>query len=280
MNSSITRRGFCSLAAAPLLASAGSTPVPIGLELYSVRDRLKDELEPTLRAVAKMGYQVVEFFSPYFDWTPERAKQVRTMLDSNNLRCLSTHNGPQSFTSDGLKHAAELNNILGTRFVVFASAGNVKTVDGWKKVAETLSQADDKLKSSGLHSGYHNHQLEFRKIDGVLPMAVLAENTPSTVMLQLDVGTCVEDGVNPVDWINSHPGRIRSCHLKDWSPKEGYKVLFGEGVVKWKEVLTAAAKTGGAQYFLIEQEGSRFNSLETARRCLANYHQLNLNLAA
>ncbi len=274
MNSPISRRGFCSLAAAPLLAAAGSKAIPIGLEMYSVRDRLTNQLDETIRALAKMGYQDVEFFSPYFDWTPEHARQVRSLLDSTGLRCLSTHNGPKSFTEDGLKHAAELNDILGAHFVVFASAGNVKTVDGWKKVAATLSHAEEALKSSGLHTGYHNHQLEFRKIEGVLPMAILADNTPSTVMLQLDVGTCVESGVDPVEWINSHPGRIRSLHLKEWSPEQGYRPLFGEGVVHWKQVLAAAEKTGGVEFYLIEQEGSRFDSLETARRCLENYRKI------
>jgi len=92
--------------------------------------------------------------------------------------------------------------------------------------------------------------------------------------LQFDVGTCVEMGSDPVAWINANPGRINSLHLKDWNKEKGYRVLFGEGAVPWKEVLGAAIKTGGAEYFLIEQEGSDYSEFETAQRCLDSYHKM------
>ena len=80
-------------AGAPLASAlAQSARTPIGLELYSVRDELAKDLTGTVTAVAKMGYQVVEFFSPYFQWTPEYAKEVRKLLDDLGIRCNSTHN--------------------------------------------------------------------------------------------------------------------------------------------------------------------------------------------
>ena len=230
----------------------------------------------TVSAVAKMGYQVAEFFSPYYEWTPEYAKSVRKLMDDSGIRCLSTHNSSTSFTPDGIGKAIELNKILGTRYVVMAHPGKVDGMDGWKKVADQLTEADGKLAAHGLHAGYHNHELEFTPHDGKRPMEILAANTPKSVMLQLDVGTCVQMNSDPVAWINANPGRIRSLHLKDYAPGEGkgFKVLFGEGAVPWAQVLHAAEKTGGVEYYLIEQEGSRYPSLETAERCLANYKKL------
>ena len=93
---------FVAMSAAAPLAFAGNKKVPIGLELYSVRDEMKKDLMGTVRRVAKMGYQGVEFYSPYFDWTTDYAKEVRKLLDDLGIRCYSTHNGPQSFTSEGL----------------------------------------------------------------------------------------------------------------------------------------------------------------------------------
>jgi sugar phosphate isomerase/epimerase len=92
-------------------------------------------------------------------------------------------------------------------------------------------------------------------------------------MLQLDVGTCRETGSDPVAWLRSHPGRIRSLHCKDCSPVsgKGYSVLFGEGVADWKAIFTAAQTAGGAEFCLIEQQGSRFSELETAKKCLEAY---------
>jgi sugar phosphate isomerase/epimerase len=272
----LSRRAFFALTAAAPLASAfakGKTP-PVGLELYSVRNELKDDLMGTVRAVAKMGYECVEFFSPYYAWTPDYAKQVRQMMDDAGIRCMSTHNGAETFTRDGMAHAVELNGILGAKFIVWASAGNPKTLDGWKTVAERLNQGAEKMKSAGLRAGYHNHQLEFTPIDGKRPMGVLAANTGKDVMLQLDVGTCIEAKSDPVAWVDQNPGRIRSMHCKDWSPEKGYKVLLGDGVAPWKKLFAAAEKTGGLEYYLVEQEGSDLPPMETAQRCLDNFREL------
>jgi sugar phosphate isomerase/epimerase len=131
------------------------------------------------------------------------------------------------------------------------------------------------LEPFGLRPGYHNHQPEFTPLDGKRPMEVLAESTKPSVMLQLDVGTCIAAGADPVAWIRSHPGRIRSIHCKDWAPgaDKGYKVLFGEGVADWKAIFAAAETGGGVEYYLVEQEGSRYPELDTARKCLEAFNR-------
>jgi len=247
--------------------------IPVGLEMFSVRDELAKNPAGTVRAVAKMGYEVVEFFAPYFDWTPAQAKDMRKLMDDLGIRSNSTHNNQQSFM-DGLPKAIELNQILGSQYIVMASAGRVVGLDGWKKVADLLSAASEKMKSAGLRAGYHNHQEEFKPLDGKRPIEILAANTPKEVMLQLDVGTCVEAGSDPVAWINANPGRIHCIHCKDWAPGKGYQVLFGEGDSPWKKIFAAAESKGGIEYYLIVEEGSRFPELETAERCLANWNKL------
>lgn len=274
-----SRRSFLAAAAAiaatPLVRAAGKN-IPVGLELFSVRDELTKDTLGTVRAVGKMGYQVVEFYSPYTQWTPEFAKEARKAMDDVGLRCNSTHNGPTSFTGDGIAKAIEYNKILGSKYIVMASAGRATSLDDWKKVADTLTAACEKFHAAGLRAGYHNHQAEFKAVEGKRPIEIIAANTPKDFMLQFDVGTCVEVGQDPVAWINSNPGRINSMHLKDWGagPDRGYKVLFGEGDVPWKKVLDAAEAKGGVEYYLIEQEGSRFPAMETAEKCLANYKKL------
>ncbi len=272
---SSSRRTFlAALAATPLVLGAAKKHIPIGLELYSVRNELKKDMMGTLQSVGKMGYECVEFFAPYFDWTPDYAKEVRKKIDDLGVRCYSTHNGLNSFTGDGLTKAMELNKILGAKFIVLSSAGKVEGVDGWKHVAEVLNRANGEMEKDGLHAGYHNHDLEWKPIDGQKPIEILATNTDKSIMLQLDVGTCVETGNDPVAWIEKNPGRIRSLHLKDWSPQKGYRVLFGEGVAPWKKIFAAAESVGGVEYYLIEQEGSDYPELETAERCLVAYKDI------
>jgi sugar phosphate isomerase/epimerase len=274
----LSRRSFVgALAAAPLATrlSAWDKKVPIGLELYSVREELAKNPTATLEAVAKMGYECVEFFAPYYQWTPDHARDVRKQLDDLKIKCYSTHNSQHSFTPEGVAKAVELNKILGTRYIVLSSpSGKLTTLDDYKKIADMLNTANETMSKDGLHAGYHNHDAEWKPIDGTKPMAVIADNTDKSIMLQLDVGTCVEAGSDPVEWVNSHPGRIKSMHLKDWSPQQGYKVLFGEGVAPWKQLFAAAEKKGGVEYYLIEQEGSRFPEMETADRCLIAYRDL------
>ncbi len=278
-----TRRGFArNLAgAAALLASSRakaankSTKIPVGLELYSVRHELEKDTPATIDRVAKMGYECVEFFSPYYSWTSDYAKEIRKRLDGTGLRCYSTHNSGTSFTPDGSAKAIELNKILGTKYIVMASPGhNPSSVDEWKALADTLNSGNDRFKAAGLHAGYHNHDLEWKPVDGQKPIEIIAANTDKSIMLQLDVGTCVETGNDPVAWIMKNPGRIRSLHLKEWSPDGGYHVLFGEGTAPWKKIFAAAEQTGGVEYYLIEQEGSRFPEFETAERCLVAYRNL------
>jgi len=276
IQNTISRRSFLGfMAAAPLAAAMPDLKqIPVGLELYSVRDELKKDLMGTVRGVAKMGYQGVEFFAPYYAWTPEYAKQVRAELDDLAIQCYSTHNGLQSFTPEGVGKAIELNKILGTRYVVLAHPGKVSTLDDWKRVAETLNKANDTLQGQGLHAGYHNHDLEWNLVEGQKPIELLAATLDKSILLQLDVGTCVATGNDPVAWINRNPGRIRSIHVKDWSPATGYKVMTGEGAAPWKKIFAAAESTGGIEYYLIEQEGSEYSEMETVRRCLELFRKL------
>ena len=275
----ISRRSFIAMSAMlpwAFSARAAGTSVPVGLELYSVRDELKKDAEGTVRAVAQMSYQCVEFYSPYFEWNEAQAKQMRKLMDDLGVRCYSTHNSDDFFSADKVGKARDLNLILGCKYVVQASSKPQTNLDGWKSVADGLNVAAEKLEPAGLKVGYHNHEAEFTPVGGKRPMEVLAAGTKKSVMLQLDVGTCLKAGSDPAAWIRANPGRIRSMHCKDWSPDPGkeYSVLFGEGKADWKNIFNAAESVGGIEYYLIEQEGSRFPALETAKKCLDAYRAL------
>jgi len=281
-HSSLSRREFlaAAAAAAPLALSAQTKKIPVGIEMYSVRDEMTKDTIATVRAIAKMGYEVAEFYGPYYSWTPEMLKDVRKVLDDTGLRCLSTHNDAKNFRPENIQKAIDYNKTLGSKYVVMASSPRVENLEGWKGVADILTQGMEKLRPAGLRAGYHNHQVEFKPLEGKRPVEVIAANTPKDVMMQFDVGTCVEVGQDPVAWIKANPGRISSLHLKDWAPgapddkEKGYRVLFGEGAVPWTQIFAAAESVGGVEFYLIEQEGSRFPSIETAQRCLTNYKKL------
>jgi len=279
----ISRRSFLAMAgAAPFAVSALAAMqknIPVGLELYSVRNELLKDLPGTVTAVAKMGYKVVEFYSPYFEWTPEAAKEVRKLLDDLGIECRSTHNGAPSFTADGLKKATELNQIIGSKNIIMASPGRVTGLAGWEQLAAQLTAAADQLRPLGLATGFHNHQTEWAPVEGKRPMDVLAASTPKDFVLQFDIGTCLEAGADPIAWIKANPGRIRSMHCKDWGKDgRGYRVAFGEGDAPWKEIFAAAESTGGIEFYLIEQETSEpGESFAMVQRCLENFKKLRID---
>jgi sugar phosphate isomerase/epimerase len=280
---SLSRRAFLATSAAALrLMHSMQLPgqarkVPVGLELYSVRTEYMKNLAATVTSVARIGYQVVEFWAPYYDWTPAQARDVRRLLDDLGIKCNSTHNSGMAVTPEGLSKAMELNQILGSKYIIQASAPPARTLDDWKQLAAKLTAFSEQLKPIGMATGYHNHQVEWRPLEGQRPMDILAANTPKDVVLQFDVGTCIEVGADPVAWINANPGRIRSVHCKDWGAGQnrGYGVAFGEGDAPWLRIFDAVEKTGGVEYYLIEQEQSPpGQELPMAERCLANWKKL------
>ena len=277
---SLSRRTFLALAGvAPLASRARAVSegrpahVPVGLELYSLRAEEERDRKATLRAVAEMGYEGVEFWGPYFEWTAAYAREIRKELDGLGLRCFSTHTRAPHYAEDAFTHVIELNQILGSGCVVMAHPGEVEGLDGWKRVAAVLSKAYETLRPLGIGAGFHNHLVEFKPVEGTRPIDVLTAGTPPGFHLQLDTGTCLAAGADPLAFVRANPGRVRSYHLKDWSPdpQKGYQVLLGEGIGPWKELFEVAETVGGVEYYLVEQEGSRFPPLETARRCLETF---------
>jgi sugar phosphate isomerase/epimerase len=168
---SLTRRHFLALSAALpwALSARASTAIPVGLELYSVRSELKKDPAATVRAVAQMGYEVVEFYAPYFEWSENETKQMRKLLGDLGIRCLSTHNSEAYLSAQNLARTRDMNLTLGSKYVVQASTDEKTTLDQWKPVADRLNSAAEQLEPAGLKVGYHNHQPEFTPIGGPAP---------------------------------------------------------------------------------------------------------------
>jgi sugar phosphate isomerase/epimerase len=185
---------------------------PVGLELWTVRTNLERDYEGTLAAVARLGYQSVEIFSTYLDWTLDRARTVRRTLDDLGLTCASTHNGMRAFTPEALAKTVELNHILGSPVAIVASVPPVATLDGWRAESDRFAGVADALRPHRLAAGFHNHQREWRALDGHLPIDIVAARTPQDFVMQVDVGPAVEAGLDVPQWIRSHPGRVRSLH--------------------------------------------------------------------
>jgi len=249
--------------------------VPIGLELWTVRTDVNKDLLSTLAAVARLGYESVEFYSTYLDWTLAYAQEVRATLDTLRLACSSTHNGMRAFTPEALPKTVELNHILGSRIAVVASVPAIADIAGWHKASDAFADVAERLRPHGIAAGYHNNQREWTELDGELPLEIVASLTPEDFVLQFDVGPAVQHGIDAPAWIRGHAGRIRSVHLRDWSATKGYNIAFGEGDCPWPAIFEAAEDAGIVETYLVENGHSTPDEeFPIAARSIANWRRL------
>jgi sugar phosphate isomerase/epimerase len=228
---------------------------PIGLQLYTVRDLLKQDFEGTLARVAAIGYREVEF-AGYFDHAPE---QVRAALDRNGLTAPGAHVPFESIENawGATLHTATL---VGHRFVVCAwiPEERRRTVDAWRTIGDRLNQAAAACRDAGLQFAYHNHSYEFVPLEGRLPYDILLEHTdPALVRLELDLFWITYGGGDPLAYFSRYPGRFPLVHVKDMAPKpapdvapERVMVDVGRGSIDWKRIFTRSREAGIEHYFV------------------------------
>lgn len=166
--------------------------IPIGLQLYSVRQDCARDMSGTLAALAKMGYQGVEFAG----YHGHSARELRKMLDDDGLVCCGTHLSLDALLGDNLAQAIEDALTLGNRFLVVASLKEERTRShaSWLENAQVFAELAEKVKPHGLLVGYHNHFTEFQPLEGELPWDTFFSHTSPAVVMQLDTGNCVHGG--------------------------------------------------------------------------------------
>lgn len=289
---SISRRGLLakSVAAAAVLAStANAAPmertrteqstggrrrrIPIGLQLYSVRDDCQKDLPGTIAAVAKMGYEGVEFAGYY----GRSANDLRKLLDDNNLKCCGTHTGLDTLLGDNLSKTIEFNKILGNKYLVAPGLPGEynSSHQAWLNAAKLFNDLAEKVKPDGMLVGYHNHSAEFKAMDGELPWDTFFGNTSKDVIMQLDVGNAINGGVDPLPYIYRYPERAITVHVKEFSKKDD-KALVGEGDVNWRAFAALCRAVGNTEWYIIEHETYAFPPLECVQKCLQNVREKRL----
>jgi sugar phosphate isomerase/epimerase len=240
--------------------------IPIGLQLYSLRDICGKDVPGTLAAVAEMGYEAVEFAGYY----NRSAKDLRKILDKNGLKCCGTHTGIETLQGDQLKKTVEFNKTLGNTFLIvpWLSHEHFASVEATKETAKMFTELAEKVEPEGMRVGYHSHAQDFAKIDGKNTWDLLFENAGPRVISQLDTGNCMDGGGDPLAELKKFPGRGLTMHVKEHGGKEG--AAIGEGVMKWKEIFAAAETIAGVQWYVLEQETYDTTPLDSMKRCIKN----------
>lgn len=245
--------------------------IPIALQLYSVREACAEDLPGTLKAVAEMGYDGVDF-AGYYGYS---AQELKRMLDDLGLRVAGTHIAIDTLLGDNLQATVAFNQVLGNRFLIVPGLPEEyrSSHDAWRRTAALFNEISRRLEPYGMYTGYHNHFIEFEEVDGETAWDVLAKNTDPRVVLQMDTGNCMHGGGDPLAYIERYPGRSLTVHLKEYAA--GYdKALIGEGDTDWKRLFDLCETIGGTEWYIVEQESYAHPPLECVRRCIENLRRM------
>jgi sugar phosphate isomerase/epimerase len=257
-----TRRHFLGGAAISLaVAALDADPLgmPIGCQTYPVREALGKDFEGTLHQIAAIGYRNIEMCSPsgyrnsgYGPLVDMKPADMRKKIRAAGLRCESCH-FHFSELKDTLDERIAFARELGLKQMVLSTFGVPPDapLSAWTEAAGELNAIASKVHKAGMQLGFHNHNFEFRQIDGVLVYDHLMKTfDPALVKMQFQVSV-ISLGYEAATYFNKYPGRFLSIHLQDWSPAQKEEVAVGRGSVDWKKLFTAA-KTGGVQNYFVE----------------------------
>jgi sugar phosphate isomerase/epimerase len=229
---------------------ASRKKIPVGVQLYSVRNECQKDLPGMLKEISKIGYKGVEF-AGYYDHS---AKDLRKMLDDNGLVACGTHTPYDSIVGDKLKETIEFNKTIGNKYLIVPWMEG-KAKQDWLDKAKLFNEVDAKVRAEKMFVGYHAHAHDFHKIDGVPAWDLFFGNTKKTVIMQLDTSNCIEGGANPVEVLKLYPGRARTIHLK--SNGAGPEGVIGEDKIDWKSVFQFCETKGKTEWYVVEHESSK-----------------------
>jgi sugar phosphate isomerase/epimerase len=248
---------------------SGTVKLPVGFQVWTIKDQLISDFDGTLKMMAALGYKTVEMCSPpgyessgFGPLMRMKAKEMRTIVEDAGLHLESTHYGMDELTNN-LDERITFALESGQKQMIVSSFGlpEQATLSDWMKAADKLNELGKKMKKAGIQAGYHNHHMEFEKLDGLLIYdALLKQLDPDYVKMQFQVAV-ISVGYKAVDYFNKFPGRFISAHLADWSPAEKKNVAIGKGIVDWKEFF-ASAGTGGLKNIFVEMEPDTFKDSE------------------
>jgi sugar phosphate isomerase/epimerase len=240
--------------------------IPIALQLYSVRQDCQADFPTTLKAVADMGYEGVDF-AGYYGY---EARAIRTMLDDLGLGVAGCHTGIDTLLGDELAKTVEFNAILGNKYLVVPGLPEAyrDSADAWKRTADLFNEIAAKLAPEGMVTGYHNHTVEFIPYENEQTgWDILYSNTGPGVIMQIDLGNAMHGGADPLLYLQRYPKRAITVHLKEYAADKEL-VIIGDGDVPWQEVFDVVEGQGVTDWYIVEQENYPYPPLESAKRSL------------
>lgn len=294
MKISQNRRGFLKTSAAGALGVMALGPLGctttvtadkksfgVGLQLYSIRDAMAEDVPGSLKKVSDLGYKYLEMAGysegKFYGYTPAEFKK---MVNDLGMEVLSSHTMVESvgISLDNTKIMADAHAALDAKYCIHPWVEEPdRNIESYKKMIGDLNQVGKIMKEVGIQFGYHNHNFEFLNIDGIVPYydLFLPEMDADLITMEIDLYWVAKAGQDPVEMFNKYPGRFQLFHLKDmYEETEPYFDIMkddiapvGAGKIDFKRIL-AAKEVAGMKHFFVEDDnqgnGKPFEGIETS----------------
>jgi sugar phosphate isomerase/epimerase len=257
--------------------AAPATP-RIGVQLWSVKDEVRQDFEGTLDKLAKLGFQGVEFAGEFGRFANDAAG-LRRFLDKTGLRCAGAHVQFDALSAARFDATTAFYKTAGCSNLIIPREERASSREGAAQVALELTTLSARLAPLGMRIGYHNHDWEMAGADGRTPWDVIATGTPAGSIMEQDVGWTTLAGKDPVAIVERYPGRTVSTHYKvKFPPGTSGTPIIGQDKIDWAGLVMAARSVGGTEWIIVEQEEYP-NGMSELEAVAASMHGLQAVLA-
>lgn len=247
--------------------------IPVALQLYSVRNEYKLYPDACLNAIADMGYSGVDFYGSM----DRPAETLKRALGDAGLELVGWHTPLEWLMPDRLDSTIAYMKKVGNPRLICPSVGEeYRTKAKLIEVSEYFTRLCTRLAGEGLRTGYHCHGFDFADYGGISGWELIADNTPSDFILQLDNGNCESGGGDSLSMLKKYPGRGEILHIKPYSRLTGYMTMIGEDTIDWRATFDEIYRQGACEWLVVEYDCAElYTQLEGARKCLEIVKRLN-----
>lgn len=234
--------------------SHAATSPRLAVQLWSVKDEIKQDFEGTLDKLAKLGFQGVEFAGEFGKYQADPAG-LSAFMKKTGLQCAGAHMHVDKLEAANFKATTDFYRTLGCNRLIISMDKRGASKEGSADLAKELSALSVKLGAQGMKLGYHNHEQEMLGDKDQTNWDLLAKNTPKDFILQQDVGWTTYAGKDPVDYVKKYPGRTVTTHYKAkfFKGANGTPII-GQDRTDWTGLTKAVRSVGGTEWIIIEQE--------------------------
>jgi sugar phosphate isomerase/epimerase len=235
-------------------SSQAATSPLLGVQLWSVKDEIKQDFEGTLGKLAKLGFQGVEFAGEFGKYSADPAG-LGAFMKKNGLQCAGAHMHVDKLDAANFKATTDFYKVLGCNRLIISMDKRASSKEGSAELAKELTAISAKLGAQGMKLGYHNHEAEMLGDKGQTNWDLIARNTPKDFIMQQDVGWTTYAGKDPVAFVNDYPGRTVTTHYKAKFAKGASGTpIIGQDRADWIGLTKAVRSVGGTEWIIIEQE--------------------------